>query len=261
MAGIPESLKGRSYTRVADWTREELEIALDLADELKASARDRRELRVLPGRTIGLIFHKPSTRTRVGFEVGIAELGGMALFLPAGRAAARAWRELSRHGARPLALPLRAHDPHVRSGGGRRVRRACGDPGDQRPHRPGASPAGTRRRDDDARALRRARRGQARVPRGREQRLPLADAHRSALRDGLHGGDAARLRARLRVRRGRARRRRANGGSIELGTDPREARRRRRRALHRRLDEHGPGGRARATAPQTSSRTASTASC
>ncbi len=38
---------------------------------------------MLPGRTIGMIFHKPSTRTRVGFEVGIAELGGMALYLPA----------------------------------------------------------------------------------------------------------------------------------------------------------------------------------
>jgi ornithine carbamoyltransferase len=81
--GIPLELKGRSFTRVASWTRAELELLLDLADELKAERARRRELRILPGRTIGLIFHKPSTRTRVAFEVGIAELGGMALFLPA----------------------------------------------------------------------------------------------------------------------------------------------------------------------------------
>ena len=83
MAGIPETLKGRSYTRVAAWSAAELALALDLADELKQERLRRKELRVLPGRTIGLIFHKPSTRTRVGFEVGIAELGGMALYLPA----------------------------------------------------------------------------------------------------------------------------------------------------------------------------------
>jgi ornithine carbamoyltransferase len=83
MPGVPTGLKGRSFTRVADWSREELETLLDLADELKAERARRPELRVLPGRTIGLIFHKPSTRTRVAFEVGIAELGGMALFLPA----------------------------------------------------------------------------------------------------------------------------------------------------------------------------------
>jgi ornithine carbamoyltransferase len=83
MAGVPQTLKGRSFTRVAAWSRDELETLLDLADELKAERARRPELRVLPGRTIGLIFHKPSTRTRVAFEVGIAELGGMALFLPA----------------------------------------------------------------------------------------------------------------------------------------------------------------------------------
>ncbi len=83
MAGVPSSLKGRSFTRVAAWTRDELETLLDLSDELKAERARRRELRLLPGRTIGLIFHKPSTRTRVAVEVGIAELGGMALFLPA----------------------------------------------------------------------------------------------------------------------------------------------------------------------------------
>ncbi len=83
MAGVPVELKGRSFTRVASWSRDELATLLDLAEELKAERARRPELRVLPGRTIGLIFHKPSTRTRVAFEVGIAELGGMALFLPA----------------------------------------------------------------------------------------------------------------------------------------------------------------------------------
>jgi ornithine carbamoyltransferase len=83
MAGVPTGLKGRSFTRIAAWSRDELALLLDLADELKAERARRPELRLLPGRTIGLIFHKPSTRTRVAFEVGIAELGGMALFLPA----------------------------------------------------------------------------------------------------------------------------------------------------------------------------------
>jgi len=83
MPGVPTDLKGRSFTRVAAWSSTELEALLDLADDLKAERARRPELRVLPGRTIGLIFHKPSTRTRVAFEVGIAELGGMALFLPA----------------------------------------------------------------------------------------------------------------------------------------------------------------------------------
>ncbi len=83
MPGVPQDLKGRSFTRVEAWSRDELEMLLDLADELKAERARRPELRLLPGRTIGLIFHKPSTRTRVAFEVGMAELGGMALFLPA----------------------------------------------------------------------------------------------------------------------------------------------------------------------------------
>lgn len=84
MPGVPTALKGRSFTRIGAWSRDELEVLLDLADELKAERARRPELRLLPGRTIGLVFHKPSTRTRVAFEVGIAELGGMALFLPAG---------------------------------------------------------------------------------------------------------------------------------------------------------------------------------
>jgi ornithine carbamoyltransferase len=83
VAGIPEALKGRSLTRISDWSRDELTLALDLADELKIERIRRKELRVLPGRTVGLIFKKPSTRTRISSEVGIAELGGLALYVAA----------------------------------------------------------------------------------------------------------------------------------------------------------------------------------
>jgi len=76
MAG---GLHGRSFTKVADWTRPELEAVLDLADGMKLARSERREEPVLAGRSIGLLFMKPSTRTRVSFAVGIAELGGTAL--------------------------------------------------------------------------------------------------------------------------------------------------------------------------------------
>ena len=79
MAAVVEDLKGRSYTKVADWSRPELEQVLDLADELKRAQKAREEHHLLPGRTIGLIFEKPSTRTRVSFGVGIAQLGGTGL--------------------------------------------------------------------------------------------------------------------------------------------------------------------------------------
>jgi ornithine carbamoyltransferase len=78
---VPETLKGRSLTRVADFTEEELELVLELAARFKQGLRD--EQRVLPGRALGMIFQKPSTRTRVSFEVGIAQLGGHGLYLRA----------------------------------------------------------------------------------------------------------------------------------------------------------------------------------
>ena len=84
MVAIADSLKGRSFTRVADWSREELLEVLDLADELKRLLQAREEHHLLPGRTLGMIFQKPSTRTRVSFEVGIYQLGGIGLYLSAG---------------------------------------------------------------------------------------------------------------------------------------------------------------------------------
>src|SRR6059036_572715 len=84
MLAVADSLKGRSFTRVADWSRDELLQVLDLADELKRKQQAGEEHRLLPGRTLGMIFQKPSTRTRVSFEVGIYQLGGTALYLSAG---------------------------------------------------------------------------------------------------------------------------------------------------------------------------------
>jgi ornithine carbamoyltransferase len=78
---VPAGLKGRHFTRVADWSAAELGVALDLADALKSAQKRREEHRILPGRTLGLLFEKPSTRTRVSFGVGIYQLGGTALYL------------------------------------------------------------------------------------------------------------------------------------------------------------------------------------
>jgi ornithine carbamoyltransferase len=84
MASVADNLKGRSFTRVANWSREELLGVLDLADDLKRLQQAREEHHLLPGRTLGMIFQKPSTRTRVSFEVGIYQLGGTGLYLSAG---------------------------------------------------------------------------------------------------------------------------------------------------------------------------------
>src|SRR2546427_3343521 len=76
-------MKGRHFLRIADWSRDELEELLQLAVDLKRRLKAGEEHRLLPGRSLGMVFDKPSTRTRISFEVGMAQLGGMALFLQA----------------------------------------------------------------------------------------------------------------------------------------------------------------------------------
>jgi ornithine carbamoyltransferase len=83
MVEVAQHLKGRDFTRIGTWNSDELKTALDLADELKELRRNRERHELLPGRSLGMIFQKPSTRTRVSFEVGIAELGGRGLYLSA----------------------------------------------------------------------------------------------------------------------------------------------------------------------------------
>jgi ornithine carbamoyltransferase len=83
-AVLSAHLKGRDFLRINDWEPDELTTVLDLADRFKARQRERVPHAALEGRTLGMIFQKPSTRTRVSFEVGIAQLGGVGLYLAAG---------------------------------------------------------------------------------------------------------------------------------------------------------------------------------
>src|SRR6266498_5323162 len=83
MVELAEHLKGRDFTRVGSWNSEELKAVLNLGDDLKERQARREEHHLLPGRTLGMIFQKPSTRTRVSFEVGIYQLGGSGLYLAA----------------------------------------------------------------------------------------------------------------------------------------------------------------------------------
>ncbi len=67
--------------KLLDWSKEEIIEVLNLADQLKYETKHGIEHRLLQGKTLGMIFSKSSTRTRVSFEVGMHQLGGHALFL------------------------------------------------------------------------------------------------------------------------------------------------------------------------------------
>jgi ornithine carbamoyltransferase len=72
-------MKQRHLLSLKDYSRAEIDEIYDLARKMKADRGSYRE--ALKGKTLGMIFQKPSTRTRVSFEVGMLQLGGAALFL------------------------------------------------------------------------------------------------------------------------------------------------------------------------------------
>ncbi len=78
---IRQGLRGRDFIVLADYTPEELRYLIDLAIELKQIQKSGRRFQPLAGKSLGMIFEKSSTRTRVSFEVGMYQLGGQALFL------------------------------------------------------------------------------------------------------------------------------------------------------------------------------------
>ncbi len=73
---LPVDLSGRSLLRIGDLVPAEAEAILDLAGELKGDLTPR-----LAGRTLGLVFMQPSTRTRLSFSAAMAQLGGQPISL------------------------------------------------------------------------------------------------------------------------------------------------------------------------------------
>jgi ornithine carbamoyltransferase len=66
---------------IADLTKDEIWQIVNLAEDLKKEWRSGGNKPLLAGKTLGMIFQKPSLRTRVSFEIGMLHLGGQALYL------------------------------------------------------------------------------------------------------------------------------------------------------------------------------------
>ena len=78
---LQERINMKHLLKLSDLSKQEIIDILDLADQLKYAKKNGIEHKYLAGKTLGMIFQKSSTRTRVSFEVGIYDLGGSALFL------------------------------------------------------------------------------------------------------------------------------------------------------------------------------------
>jgi ornithine carbamoyltransferase len=75
------SMKGRSLVSMADFSVEEIWRVWELAADLKRRQKAGEAHRILEGKQLAMIFQKPSLRTQVSFETGMAQLGGHALYL------------------------------------------------------------------------------------------------------------------------------------------------------------------------------------
>ena len=71
----------KHFLKLSDWSESEITEALNLADQLKYEKKNGIPHPHLAGKSLGMIFEKSSTRTRVSFETGMYQLGGNALFL------------------------------------------------------------------------------------------------------------------------------------------------------------------------------------
>ncbi|MFZ7104362.1 MAG: ornithine carbamoyltransferase [Peptococcaceae bacterium] len=76
-----QELKGRDFLSLKDYSKDEIKALVGLAIELKGYHKKGIRKDILAGKTLAMIFQKSSTRTRVSFEAGMYQLGGLAMFL------------------------------------------------------------------------------------------------------------------------------------------------------------------------------------
>lgn len=81
MLKLKDDLKGRDFISIHDFSAGEINYILETGAEIKKLQKGGIPHTYLQGKTLGMIFQKASTRTRVAFEVGMYQLGGHALFL------------------------------------------------------------------------------------------------------------------------------------------------------------------------------------
>src|ERR671939_1131274 len=83
MMTLKTSLSKKDVLSIADLSANEISLILSTASKLKREQKSGKARPLLRGKTLGMIFQKPSTRTRVSFEVGMYQLGGDAVYLGA----------------------------------------------------------------------------------------------------------------------------------------------------------------------------------
>jgi ornithine carbamoyltransferase len=83
MKTLKTSLSKKDVLSIADLSANEISLILSTASKLKKEYKNGKFRQILRGKTLGMIFQKPSTRTRVSFEVGMYQLGGDAVYLSA----------------------------------------------------------------------------------------------------------------------------------------------------------------------------------
>ena len=75
-----KSLIGKDFISILDYSKDELELILDIAADLKRKQQIGIPHDILKGKTLGMLFAHPSTRTRISFETAMTQLGGHAQF-------------------------------------------------------------------------------------------------------------------------------------------------------------------------------------